>query len=140
MFALLRSPVNFIFKLLGKSVEHPHLSADVFPNLAQQPTPSPLILATTTQEKSAYSPEVTGTIPADLQGVLYRNGPGIFDRADLRKRFVLEGDGLIQKYDFKQQTVTYQSRFVRTKKYVAENKAGGKSNRLVVCSHSQELS
>jgi all-trans-8'-apo-beta-carotenal 15,15'-oxygenase len=36
-----------------------------------------------------------------LQGTLYRNGPGLFDRGGGRKRMLLDGDGMIQAYQFR---------------------------------------
>ena len=124
MYAIFRYPLNLLFKLLGRHVEHPHLPAEVFPELTKQSTPSPLILATTGAEKSPYAPAVEGALPSDLQGVLYRNGPGIFHRENRRKRFILEGDGLIQRYSLSAEGVKYHSRFVRTKKFTLEENCG----------------
>ncbi len=45
------------------------------------------------QEKD-YLPAIEGKIPQGLEGTLYRNGAGLFDRAGYRKKCLLDGDGL----------------------------------------------
>lgn len=67
---------------------------------------------------------VEGTLPPELRGTLYRNGPGLFDRAGLRKRCIMDGDGMIQSFAFQPKGVRYRNRFVRTKKYQEEEGAG----------------
>ena len=71
-----------------------------------------------------YATRIAGKIPDDLRGSLYRNGPGLFERAGLRKRTILDGDGLIQHFRFHESGVHYRSRFVKTDKYKAEAAAG----------------
>ena len=71
-----------------------------------------------------YTPEVEGALPAGLNGTLYRNGPGLFERGDVRKRHVLDGDGLVQALRLSDSTAEYRCRFVRTEKFVAEEAAG----------------
>ena len=75
-------------------------------------------------EEYHYAPRITGTLPEDLNGTLLRNGPGLFERADRRKRHLLDGDGLIQAFRIGDGKVDYQARFVRTDKFVAEEQAG----------------
>lgn len=71
-----------------------------------------------------YAPEVEGTLPAGLNGTLYRNGPGLFERGGVRKRQVLDGDGLVQALKLTDGTAEYRCRFVRTEKFAAEEVAG----------------
>ena len=71
-----------------------------------------------------YSPRIEGTLPRDLRGTLYRNGPGLFERAGYRKRHLLDGDGMIQAFDFSDDGVRFRNRFVRTEKFVEEVRAG----------------
>jgi all-trans-8'-apo-beta-carotenal 15,15'-oxygenase len=68
--------------------------------------------------------EVTGKLPKDLQGVLYRNGPAMHDRGAGRYAHKWDGDGMIQAFRFADGTVTHTGRFVRTKKFQAEEAAG----------------
>ncbi|MHA1861935.1 MAG: carotenoid oxygenase family protein, partial [Candidatus Ranarchaeia archaeon] len=105
-------------------VSSPPLKSIVFPLLKHQVFPSPLGLATSLSTERSYEPRVEGMVPKGLQGTLYRNGPGLFDRGGLRKRNILDGDGLIQAFRFQEDAVQYQNRFVRTRKYVDETKAG----------------
>jgi all-trans-8'-apo-beta-carotenal 15,15'-oxygenase len=81
-------------------------------------------LATSLPMEYDYAPRIEGTLPAALQGTLYRNGPGLFDRGGLRKRMLLDGDGMLQAYQFHNGQVRFRTRFVRTAKYVAEEAAG----------------
>jgi all-trans-8'-apo-beta-carotenal 15,15'-oxygenase len=72
--------------------------------------------------------EVEGTLPSDLQGTLYRNGPGKFGIHPHRVAHVLDGDGLIVKLTIPQASsperkVRFQSRFVETKCFVQEMRA-----------------
>ncbi len=71
-----------------------------------------------------YLPRIEGRLPKDLRGTLYRNGPGLFERAGYRKRHLLDGDGMIQAFDFSDAGVRFRNRFVRTKKFVEEESAG----------------
>ncbi len=71
-----------------------------------------------------YQAQVEGQLPADLQGTLYRNGPGLFERDGYSKKSLLDGDGLIQSVRFDAGKVQYQNHFVRTPKYLEEEAAG----------------
>ena len=88
-----------------------------------QPFPSPLGLVTSLTEEFSYNTKIEGMVPETLRGVLYRNGPGLFDRGSLRKRNMLDGDGMIQAFHFGDEGVHYQNRFVRTRKFVEESRA-----------------
>ena len=71
-----------------------------------------------------YYPVIEGELPAALQGTLYRNGPGRFELGGVRKSHLLDGDGMIQAFDIHSGRVRYRNRFVRTEKYLAEERAG----------------
>jgi all-trans-8'-apo-beta-carotenal 15,15'-oxygenase len=71
-----------------------------------------------------YAPRVEGRIPAGLEGSLYRNGPGLFERGGVRKPHLLDGDGLVQRLSFRGGGVRYQNEFVRTRKLAEEAAAG----------------
>ncbi len=68
--------------------------------------------------------EVVGRLPAGLTGTLYRNGPGLYERAGYRKWNLLDGDGLIRATDFAAGKARFRARFVRTRKYETEERAG----------------
>ncbi|MFY0663798.1 MAG: carotenoid oxygenase family protein [Natronospirillum sp.] len=88
--------------------------------------PAPDWLLKLTQSESggrSYAPRVEGAVPRDLQGTLYRNGPGLFERAGYRKQHLLDGDGLVQRLHFDQGQVHYRNAFVQTPKYLAEQEA-----------------
>ena len=79
-------------------------------------------LVSSLPEEHDYQCELTGNVPP-LNGVLYRIGPGLYDRGPDRKRMVLDGDGMIQALSLANGRVRYRNRFVRTEKYVEEEQA-----------------
>jgi all-trans-8'-apo-beta-carotenal 15,15'-oxygenase len=82
------------------------------------------VLGKSLRAEHDYAARVEGHLPRDLRGTLYRNGPGLFERAGYRKRHLLDGDGMIQAFDFTDSGVRFRNRFVRTAKFVAEDAAG----------------
>ncbi len=69
--------------------------------------------------------DIEGTIPADLCGSVWRNGPGNFERGGERYAHVLDGDGLICRIslDGASGRASFKSRFVRTPDFEAEEAA-----------------
>jgi all-trans-8'-apo-beta-carotenal 15,15'-oxygenase len=80
-------------------------------------------LATSLLVEHDYQARLEGSLPPDLLGTLYRNGPGRFDRGGLRKNHLLDGDGMIQALTIADGAVRYRNRFVRTRKYLEESAA-----------------
>jgi len=84
------------------------------------PAPAPQWLALLGKSERGgrdTAPRVEGRIPNGLNGSLYRNGPGLFERGKYRKPHLLDGDGLVQRLSFTDGKVRYQNQFVRTKKF-----------------------
>ena len=67
---------------------------------------------------------IEGRVPPRLNGSLYRNGPGLFERGGVRSRHLLDGDGLVQRLSIGAHGARYRNAFVRTPKFVAEEQAG----------------
>ncbi|MCV2367153.1 carotenoid oxygenase family protein [Roseateles oligotrophus] len=67
---------------------------------------------------------IEGRLPAGLRGVYYRNGPGLMARGGERYQHWFDGDGLVQAWTFGDDGVRHKARFVQTKKFRAEAKAG----------------
>lgn len=101
----------------------PPLRNDNFVDLGDATRPY-LGLATSLHKEYDYPAKVEGTLPPQIRGTLYRNGPGLFDRGGQRKRNLLDGDGMVQAFTFTDAGVRYRNRFVRTKKYLDEQAAG----------------
>ncbi len=80
-------------------------------------------LVTTLEDEHDYPCEVEGELPA-LDGALYRIGPGRYDRGPDRKRMLLDGDGMVQRLELRDGRATFCNRYVRTEKYLAEERAG----------------
>lgn len=67
---------------------------------------------------------IEGELPSDLDGVLFRNGPGRFERGGQRYLHPVDGDGHLARFDFTAGGVRYRNRFVRTVEYLAEERLG----------------
>ena len=100
------------------------ISSSDLPDLNKQPLGSSFGLATSLREEFTYNPKVNGKIPTELQGTIYRNGPGLFDRNGSRKLSLLDGDGMVQAYHIREGGVKYLNRFTQTEKYVDEQISG----------------
>lgn len=76
-----------------------------------------------TEERVVEHLRIEGQFPKQLRGQLFRNGPALFERGDIRYGHLFEGDGMIHAFDFKDGQVSYQNRFVRTDKFNKEQAA-----------------
>ena len=57
---------------------------------------------------------VRGTVPMELQGTFYRNGPGRLERDGHRVHHPFDGDGMIAAMRFENGSVSLSNRYVRT--------------------------
>lgn len=67
---------------------------------------------------------VTGQLPEELQGTLYRNGNGRFEHQGISYQHLFDGDGMPLAFRFENGKISYRNRYVRTREFVAEEKAG----------------
>lgn len=67
---------------------------------------------------------VEGKIPRDLRGVHYRNGSGRMERGGAWYGHPFDGDGMVSRFAYTQKGIHYRNRFVRTRWYLEEEKAG----------------
>jgi all-trans-8'-apo-beta-carotenal 15,15'-oxygenase len=65
-----------------------------------------------------------GSIPKDLHGTLYRNGPGNFEVQGERVRHPFDAEGMLQAIDIGPNTLTYRSRHIETREQKREKAAG----------------
>ncbi|MBD1825605.1 carotenoid oxygenase family protein [Cyanobacteria bacterium FACHB-DQ100] len=77
-----------------------------------------------TQEYDYWIDEIEGELPAELNGTLFRNGPGLFEVNGERFQHPFDGDGMISAIAFHDGRAHFRNRFVRTEGYLAEQKAG----------------
>tara|TARA_B100000700_G_scaffold330880_2_gene459708 strand:- start:990 stop:2480 length:1491 start_codon:yes stop_codon:yes gene_type:complete len=68
--------------------------------------------------------KIKGTIPKDLSGCFYRNGPGRLERNGQWVHHPFDGDGMIASFNFDGGDVYLRNRFIRTKEWEEEEKAG----------------
>jgi all-trans-8'-apo-beta-carotenal 15,15'-oxygenase len=64
-----------------------------------------------------------GTIPTELGGTLYRNGPGRLERGGHWVHHPFDGDGMITALRFEAGALQLSNRFVRTEGWLAEEQA-----------------
>jgi all-trans-8'-apo-beta-carotenal 15,15'-oxygenase len=65
-----------------------------------------------------------GALPPGLRGVLFRNGPGRQEVFGTPYDHPFDGDGLVTRFAFEEGVVRYRNRFVRTREFVEEERAG----------------
>lgn len=80
--------------------------------------------AITVIEHAHVALAVDGAVPAYVRGAGYFNGPGRFERAGLKYRHWLDGDGMVCALAFGPDGVRLSNRFVRSDKFVREEAAG----------------
>ena len=85
--------------------------ASAFRNVAVELDDAPLLAA-------------RGTIPPELHGTLYRNGPGRLERGGQWVHHPFDGDGMITALRFEAGQASLRNRFVRTEGWLAEEQAG----------------
>ncbi|MBD2137163.1 carotenoid oxygenase family protein [Anabaena sp. FACHB-1237] len=76
------------------------------------------------QEYDYWIDNITGEIPPELHGTLFRNGPGLLDINGEILPHPFDGDGMINKITFINGRAHYRNKFVETEGYLAEKKAG----------------
>lgn len=64
--------------------------------------------------------QLTGRLPADLRGTLYRNGPARHERGGQRYGHRWDGDGMVQRFQFSDGGVSHLGQYVHTEKYITE--------------------
>ncbi len=76
------------------------------------------------QEYDYWVEDIEGEIPPELNGTLFRNGPGLLDIHGTPIRHSFDGDGLVCAISFRSGRVHFRNRFVRTEAFVKEQEAG----------------
>jgi all-trans-8'-apo-beta-carotenal 15,15'-oxygenase len=75
-------------------------------------------------EQSYVVEDIEGEVPEFVRGTYYLNGPARFSRGDFLYNHWLDGDGMVCALRFEDGQVEFASRFVRSPKFAAEEKAG----------------
>ncbi|MCX7594213.1 MAG: carotenoid oxygenase family protein [Fischerella sp.] len=76
------------------------------------------------QEFDYWIDDIQGQIPTELNGTLFRNGPGLLDINGQPVHHPFDGDGMISRITFSNGRAHFCNRFVRTAEYLQEQKAG----------------
>lgn len=85
--------------------------------------PELTVFADTTGEQAGNG-AIIGHLPADLEGVFFRNGPGRFELGGERYHHWFDGDGYAQRWQIANGKVSHRGRFVQTQKFREESSAG----------------
>lgn len=75
------------------------------------------------REYDYWIDEIEGTIPPELTGTLFRNGPGMLDVGGQAIQHPFDGDGMICAIAFQEGRAHFRNRYVETEGYIAEQKA-----------------
>jgi all-trans-8'-apo-beta-carotenal 15,15'-oxygenase len=67
---------------------------------------------------------VEGMLPTEISGTLYRNGNGRFEHHGVVYKHLFDGDGMVSAFRFEDGQLLYSNRYVRTREFEAEEKAG----------------
>lgn len=67
---------------------------------------------------------IEGTIPTDLNGTLYRVGPGKHDVGGHDYHHWFDGDGMVSAFRIGDGQVAFKNRYVKTESYLEEQQAG----------------
>lgn len=65
----------------------------------------------------------SGKLPNEIKGVLFRNGPALMQRGDMKYKHWFDGDGMVHAFRFGENKVAHQAEMVRTRRHIAEEKA-----------------
>jgi all-trans-8'-apo-beta-carotenal 15,15'-oxygenase len=76
------------------------------------------------QEYDYWIEDIEGEIPPELNGTLFRNGPGLLDINGQNIHHPFDGDGMICRITLNNGRAHFSNRYVRTPGYVEEQKAG----------------
>src|SRR5690242_6036213 len=72
-----------------------------------------------------YMVESTGeAVPDFIKGAYYVNGPARFGLGELSYKHWLDGDGMVASLHFMKNEMRFRSRYIRSRKLVAEEAAG----------------
>jgi all-trans-8'-apo-beta-carotenal 15,15'-oxygenase len=74
-------------------------------------------------EQSYTVKEIERSVPASIRGTYYLNGPARFELDGFHYRHWLDGDGMVCALQFEEGRVSFTNRFVRSRKYIEEEKA-----------------
>lgn len=77
-----------------------------------------------TEDLPPLTMDVSGVFPDACHGRFYRNGPALYERSGQRYQHWFDPDGMVQAFRIDGNGVQHQGRFVRTRRFVEEEKAG----------------
>ena len=75
-------------------------------------------------EYSYWVEQVDGTVPTDIEGTFFRNGPGRQKVGGTPIGHWFDGDGMVCAFSFRNGRVHFRNRYVRTPKYLKETATG----------------
>lgn len=70
-------------------------------------------------EQAPTALDIEGELPDWLSGILFRNGPGLFEVGDRTLTHWFDGLALLRRFRFEDGSIEYASRFLRSEAYLA---------------------
>lgn len=80
------------------------------------------VFAPLLEERSYDVTEIDGTVPADLRGTLYRNGPGKWQVGTTLLDCIFDGDGMVSRFTFDRGRIGFRNRYLNTPQYRAKRR------------------
>jgi len=68
--------------------------------------------------------KISGDLPDELNGYLFHNGNGNHQQHGIPYQHIFDGDGLINKFEFRPPEVFYSNTYVKTNEFLKEARAG----------------
>jgi all-trans-8'-apo-beta-carotenal 15,15'-oxygenase len=93
--------------------------------MSERLSPFGPLLLSPVEDASYEVTNIEGTLPPCVRGTYYLNGPARFENGGQRYNHWLDGDGMVCALHFSGGRVRFTNRFVRTRKFLAEQEAGG---------------
>ena len=81
------------------------------------------------EERDGWVDNIRGTLPKDLTGTLFRNGPGAMNAGSEAYGHWFDGPGMISAVTFTEGKAHFKNRYVRTPKYLNDLEQGRVSSR-----------
>ena len=81
------------------------------------------------EEHDGWVSNIRGTLPKDLTGTLFRNGPGAMNVGSEAYGHWFDGPGMISAVTFIEGKAHFKNRYVRTQKYLNDLEQGRVSSR-----------
>ncbi len=118
--------VRSLFSAKGVVTQQSDIAYCVHEKKPRVMTPSEVFNAMSRRGAQGAAPQhlsvVSGAVPLELSGTLFRVGPGRLRNYGLDYDHLFDGDGFVQRFSFSQGTVRFRSAYVETPQFTREQR------------------